>query len=56
MLFDEEWVKETNDAKTTDKPRLEVIYKNGFIGTTDFYKNRMTDWEVISANNTQLEI
>jgi hypothetical protein len=56
MLFDKEWVKETNDVKTTNKPRLEVIYKNGFIGTTDFYKNRMTSWEVVSANNTQLEI
>jgi hypothetical protein len=56
MLFNEEWVKETNEAKTTKEPRLDVIYKNGFKGTGDFYQNKMVDWEVKSANNTIMEI
>jgi hypothetical protein len=56
MLFSEDWVKETNDSKTTKEPRLTVTYLNGFKGTTDFYKNKMTAWEVISATENKMEI
>jgi hypothetical protein len=52
MLFDSDWINEVNDSKTTKEPRLTLTYKNGFKGTTDFYNNKMTGWEVISAKNT----
>ena len=56
MLFYEDWVGEINDSLKTKKPRLTVEYKNGFKGTSDQDKNKMTGWEVLSANNTELEI
>lgn len=56
IIFDEGWVEETNDSKATEEPRLTVTYKNGFKGTPDFTKNRMSGWEVVSAEGVEVQI
>jgi hypothetical protein len=56
MIFDDDWVRIVNRSKITNEPRLTVTYKNGYKGTTDFYNNRMTDWEVVTANSTKMEV
>jgi len=56
MLFDEDWVKVTNDSKDTKEASLSVTYLNGFKGTDAFNRNRMTDWKVRSAKNDVMEV
>jgi hypothetical protein len=56
MMFDDEWTKEINEAKKTNAPKLALTYKNGFVGTEDFSKNKLTDWEVKSSKEAQMKI
>ena len=52
MQFSDEWVKEINggNKRKLNRPQLELVYKNGFVGTADANKNDMTDWEVTGAS------
>jgi hypothetical protein len=56
MIFNDEWIKEVNEARKTNKPKLALIYKNGFKGTEEFSKNKMTDWEVKSSAGSIMRI
>ena len=46
MKFDKDWVELMNKEKDTRRAGLSVDYLNGFEGTADYNKNRMTDWKV----------
>ena len=56
MQFDEDWLKEINRTKGTNAAELVITYENGFAGTGDFDKNKMTGWEVKSASGSKIEI
>ena len=56
MIFNDEWTKEINNSKKTNAPKLALTYKNGFVGTEDFSKNKLTDWEVKSSKEAQMKI
>jgi hypothetical protein len=49
IIFGEDWIEKTNLSKNTKEERLAVNYKNGYKGTTDFDKNELTGWKVVSA-------
>jgi hypothetical protein len=56
MIFNDEWMKEINEARKTNAPKLALTYKNGFIGTKNFSKNKLIDWEVKSSIGAQMKI
>jgi hypothetical protein len=51
LVFEADWIKATNKAKTSKQPRLALKYKNGFKGTKDFTKNELKSWEVTRAED-----
>jgi hypothetical protein len=49
-------MEEINEVRKKNAPKLALTYENGFIGTENFSKNKLTDWEVKSSKRAEMEI